>query len=285
MPRPDPEIRRWTSADGLTIVGDYYSAADPDAPLVILGHGGGQTRRSWRNVAPRLAQLGYTTIAYDLRGHGQSGWATEGGYTEASLVEDIAAICDALGRHDPILIGASAGGIAALTAIGLGRIQARGLCLIDIAPRTEMEGYHRIRAFMLAGMEGFATLHDAAVALAAYRNEAPRQNPANLAKVLTLGADGRYRWHWDPAFVAARHAEIATREARLNGFVAKLPCPVMLIRGGSSDMVSLEGAQAFMALAPRGRLVDIAGLGHMVTGDHSDVYLAAIRDFLSELAG
>src|SRR3546814_17870155 len=43
-------------------------------PPVLLAHGGGQTRRTWRKTMQQLAQHGYRSLAIDLRGHGESDW-------------------------------------------------------------------------------------------------------------------------------------------------------------------------------------------------------------------
>ena len=53
-----------------------------------------------------------------------------------------------------------------------------------------------------------------------------------------------------------------------------------LIRGGSSDLVSPEGAAAFLELVPHDRFTDIAGAGHMVVGDRNDAFAEAIVGFL-----
>src|SRR3546814_15228313 len=47
---------------------------------VILAHGGGQTRRAWKSVTRQLASHGFRTIAVDMRGHGESAWASDGAY-------------------------------------------------------------------------------------------------------------------------------------------------------------------------------------------------------------
>ena len=54
---------------------------DNDNPLVIMLHGGGQTRHSWKGVAAKIANLGFHVIAHDLRGHGESFWDHDGDYT------------------------------------------------------------------------------------------------------------------------------------------------------------------------------------------------------------
>lgn len=268
----------WTCADGTRIRGETQGAAHD--PTVILAHGGGQSRRSWSRVAPGLAERGFRVISYDMRGHGKSDWARDERYDEADLVSDLEAIVSETGAVEPILVGASAGGIACLAAIGTGKIRAAGLCLIDIAARTEKAGYDRIRNFMTAGKNGFSSLVEAAAALATYRGEPRPKNPIGLEKALRQGKDGRFYWHWDPAFLAVRHRDIDQREARLTQYLALLECPLRLVRGANSDMVSPEGARALLDACPHASFVDVAGVGHMVAADRNDAFAAALGGFL-----
>ncbi|MEQ9122681.1 MAG: alpha/beta fold hydrolase, partial [Alphaproteobacteria bacterium] len=71
---PDP-MHVWRGADGLDIAGDSWGP--PEGRLVLLLHGGGQTRHAWKGAGETLAEAGYRAIAFDARGHGDSGWAAE----------------------------------------------------------------------------------------------------------------------------------------------------------------------------------------------------------------
>ena len=51
------------------------------------------------------------------------------------------------------------------------RTVSSGLVLVDITPNSNPEGIERIRRFMQSGLDGFATLEDAAAAIAAYTPE------------------------------------------------------------------------------------------------------------------
>ena len=98
-------------------------------------------------------------------------------------------------------------------------------------------------------------------------------------------ADGRWVWHWDPAFVQGKFGSVdETRSLGnaplLTDAVASLRVPVLLVRGRSSDLLSEEGARDFMALAPHAEFADVAGAGHMVAGDRNEVFNRAILDFL-----
>src|SRR5690554_6123003 len=90
---------------------------DPAAPPVILLHGGGQTRYSWGRAARELAQSGYHVIALDLRGHGESEWATDGDYSLDAFVGDLRAVITSLDQP-PALVGASLGGATSLLCLG-----------------------------------------------------------------------------------------------------------------------------------------------------------------------
>lgn len=281
-----------TGRDGLRLAADV--AGDPADPPVILLHGGGQTRHSWGTTLQACADRGWYTIAFDLRGHGRSEWAADGDYTLDAFSGDVVAVARSL-PEPPVLVGASLGGLASLAAIGErpDETVARALVLVDVAPRIEEAGRDRIAAFMLDRMEsGFASLDEVADAIQAYNPHRPR--PANLdglAKNLRRGDDGRWYWHWDPAFVSGRlGAEDETRSSvvdphRLSNAARGVRIPTLLVRGRVSDLLSEEGAREFLELVPHARLVDVTGAGHMVAGDRNDLFNDAVVSFLEELRG
>lgn len=134
---PEPMFT-WRGAGGVAIAGDAWG--DPRGPLVLLQHGGGQTRHAWKGAGEKLGARGYWAVAFDARGHGDSDWAPDGAYGEDVMVEDLRCVIAALGRPRAALIGASLGGGTSLIAAGEGRVEASALILVDIAPRVEMDG-------------------------------------------------------------------------------------------------------------------------------------------------
>jgi pimeloyl-ACP methyl ester carboxylesterase len=137
---------------GVTLAADL--AGPPDAPTVVLLHGGGQTRHAWGGASAALARSNWRTVNIDLRGHGESDWAPDGVYDLDRFSTDVAAVAQQL--HRPVLVGASLGGLSSLLAIGEGRApNASALVLVDVAPRLEAQGVGRIRDFMAMGVEGF----------------------------------------------------------------------------------------------------------------------------------
>ncbi len=278
LPGTPIPMHRWSGAQGVSIAGDSWG--DPQGPLVLLQHGGGQTRHAWKNVGEQLGAAGYHAVSFDARGHGDSDWAPDGVYGQDIMVEDLRCVIAALGGRRPVLVGASMGGGTSLVAVGEDRVDATALVLVDIAPRIEPEGVQKIQAFMDQRPEGFNSLEEVAQAIGAYQpHRKPPKDLAGLAKNLRLTADGKYRWHWDPRFMTLRR-EMDKRLIRLEACASALALPTLLVRGGLSDVLSEEGAAAFLELCRHSEYVNITEAGHMVAGDRNDVFGRAVIDFL-----
>ena len=141
----------------------------------------------------------------------------------------------------------------------------------------------KILAFMTRNPDGFASLEEVADAIAGYQPH--RERPTRLqglAKNIRLGADGRYHWHWDPRFRQGRF-DLAQRQQRLEACARALRMPSLLVRGGMSDVLTDDGVQEFLALAPGTEYVNIASAGHMVAGDRNDAFGRAVVEFLTRV--
>jgi non-heme chloroperoxidase len=264
---------------------DVRIAADMAGPAggqpVVFLHGGGQTRASWKGALAAVARRGYRGVSLDLRGHGDSDWAADGDYQLDRFVDDLAEVLATL--HAPaVLVGASLGGLTSLLAVGDRGLPAAGLILVDVTPQLEPAGTSRIRDFMTGNPDGFASLEEAADAVAAYLPHRPRpKDPSGLAKNLRLRENGRLHWHWDPRFMSSDRAPRAGMPSdRLQDAARALKIPTLLIRGGLSEIVSPAGARAFLELAPHAEFVDVSGADHMVAGDANDAFNAAVLDFI-----
>jgi len=279
--RMQPRLVRFEGFEGIHLVGDEWG--DPDAWPVLLMHGGGQTRHAWGGTAQTLAEQGWRAVSIDLRGHGDSEWSLKGDYSFTAYSADCVAVSDELGRP-PVLVGASLGGVAAIIAEGgSDRVVSSGLVIVDITTRSNPEGLQRIHDFMSSGLEGFATLEDAADAIAAYTpNREKRVNPAGLMKVLRQKPDGRWYWHWDPRFIARGRTEAPREDFQklFDAALANIRVPTLLVRGLLSDIVTEEGVQQFLGAIPGSKLVDVGDAAHMVAGDQNDVFSNAVVDFL-----
>lgn len=251
-----------------------------DGLVVVLLHGGGQTRHSWSQTAGRLADLGYCVVNYDARGHGDSDWALNGRYTLESRAKDLRTVIDGVGAPFA-LIGASLGGATAIHTVAEG-LRPAALVLVDIAPNAEPAGVARVVRFMRSGDTGFATLEEAADAVAAYYPE--RERPADsqgLYRNLRRRADGRLYWHWDPAILDDQAGILGATLETSSRKLATVPgVATLLVRGLRSDVVSEATVTLFRDILPRLEILDVAGAGHMVAGDRNDIFTHGIGDFL-----
>lgn len=279
----EPTLTRFDGFEGIHLVADVWGA--PDAWPVLLMHGGGQTRHAWGGAAQSLAANGWRAISLDLRGHGDSEWALNGDYSFTAFASDAIAVADQLGRP-PVLVGASLGGVASIIAEGTSdRVVSSGLVIVDITHKSNPEGIDRIKDFMSSGLGGFATLDDAATAIAAYTPNRPKRvNPAGLMKVLRQKPDGRWYWHWDPAFISRGRTEVppADYQALFEAALAGIRVPTLLVVGKLSDVVTPEGTQAFLEQVQGAKHVDVGGASHMVAGDQNDAFATAVIDFLEQ---
>lgn len=283
--------RVFQGADGNRLVASEMG--QPGRPVLLL-HGGGQTRHAWNKTARLLAEAGWHAVALDQRGHGDSEWLADGCYAFPDYAADAAAVARQIAgehRRKPVVIGASLGGIAALLALETAAKPAfAGLVLVDIVPKMDPGGVAHVQGFMRArAAEGFASVEEAAEAVAAYLPHRPKPSSLEgLKKNLRLGPDRRWRWHWDPRFLDGPrcvNTDWDAVEARLIAAAKRLSVPTLLVRGGSSELVTPQAAAEFLALAPTAEYVDVAEARHMVAGDHNDVFARAILAFLAKRFG
>lgn len=272
--------RRYPVPDGISLAADV--GGDPSAPAVILTHGGGQTRHSWRGAMQELLQQGYHVINLDARGHGDSDWSPEAHYGLEVMAADLRAVMATL-PAPPALVGASMGGGVSLYVAGTEPGASVGvLVIVDLVPRPTAAGSNKIGEFMRARPDGFASLEEAADAVTAYYPHRPRpKDVSGLMKNLRL-RDGRLYWHWDPRFMepTKRPSKAPAYSERLLDAATRVTAPTLLVRGLQSDIVSEEGIAEFRQALPALEVFDVAEAGHMVAGDKNDAFNRGVIGFL-----
>ncbi len=280
----EPQTVKFRGVDDLVLVADEWNRgaeSAADRPTVLMLHGGGQNRHSWKKTGQILADQGLHVVALDSRGHGDSDRAPQANYSVDSLCADTLRVLDQIGR--PVaLIGASMGGMTGmLVADAAGPEKVTQLVLVDVVPRYEKSGSARIREFMFSHVHGFESLEAAAEAVAEYlpHRTKPR-SPEGLKKNLRH-RDGRWYWHWDPAFLTAPTDDPFIRVEKLEQAAINLTIPILLIRGKLSDVVSNEGVKDFLDKVPSAEFVELSNAGHTAAGDDNDAFSEAVVQFVS----
>lgn len=279
-----PRPVQYSGVDGIILAGDEWndgSAESTARPTILMLHGGGQNRHSWKNTGQILADRGFRVVAVDTRGHGDSDRAPEADYALESLTGDVLHVIDQIGTP-VVLIGASMGGLTGITvADEAGPEKVTKLVLVDVVPRFEKSGSARIRDFMFSHVHGFDSLEEAAAAVAEYLpHRAKPRSPEGLKKNLRF-RDGRWHWHWDPAFLTKPRDDPFERAEKMEDAAMRLQIPILLIRGKLSDVVSTEGVNDFLAKVPAAEFVELSAAGHTAAGDDNDAFSEVVVEFVT----
>ena len=270
-----PQTVKFRGVDDIVLIADEWNRgaeSAADRPTMLMLHGGGQNRFSWKNTGQILADEGLHVIALDSRGHGDSDRSSDASYSLETLCADTLKVLDQIDRP-VVLIGASMGGLTGILAASEAvPNQVTKLVLVDVVPRFEKSGSARIRDFMFNHVHGFDSLEEAADAVAAYLpHRAKPRSPEGLKKNLHY-RDGRWYWHWDPAFLTKPEDDPLMRVEKLEQAAIDLTIPILLIRGKLSDVVSIDGVKDFLQKVPGAEFVELSDAGHTAAGDDNDAF-------------
>jgi pimeloyl-ACP methyl ester carboxylesterase len=272
----------------------YVDWGNENAPALLLIHGGRDHCRNWDWVAERLSDR-YHTIAPDLRGHGDSEWATGGSYNEINYVYDIAQLVLQKQMTPVTIIAHSLGGSIALLYSGIFPETVKKVVAIEgLGPSPEMQSRwretaidERVRGWIQSKRENagrlprkYVTIEDAITRM---QDENKHLN-AEQARHLTIhGAvqneDGTYSWKFDNTVrMGSGPAGLSVEEQRF--IWSKITAPVLLVRGmesWASDPVSDGRIKHFK----NAKLANIERAGHWSHHDQLDKFMEHVEVFLA----
>jgi len=258
--------RYWYSAEGLRLHFRDYEGPHEKPPILCIP---GLTRnvRDFEPVADRYAG-DWRVIAVDLRGRGESEPDPDPShYAPHYYVADIMKLLDQLGIADAVFIGTSLGGICTMLLASTDADRIAGAMLNDIGPLIDQEGIDRIGTYV--GRESsFATWEDAAQALAERnRDKFPLWNAADwnqfAHRICVERSDG-IEFDYDMAISQNfRAATEGPQGANWNLYEALAGRPLLILRGGLSDLLSQEIAEQMVERLPDDvELVVVPDVGH-----------------------
>ena len=253
----------------------------PDAPPVVLLHGGHQSAHSWDLVSLHLAQR-FRVLALDQRGHGDSEWARDVSYSNHEMSLDAEAFIGELGLQRPILMGHSMGGRNAMLLTRRNPSLLRALVIVDVGPELSDRGRAVISGFVRDNEE-FDDLDHFVRNVQQYDPYRSRAHIERTVKYNMLQrADGKFVSKCDanPRRLGivrgtGPQENITLEEARA------FDLPVLLVRGADSRILTADAAERFRDALPHGTLGTVPNCGHNVHGQNTKGFIEAVDGFLT----
>src|SRR3984885_4997854 len=216
----------------------YLEWGRPDAPVIVLLHGGHQSAHSWDLVSLHLAQ-NYRVLALDQRGHGDSEWARDVVYSNHEMSLDAEAFIEAMGLEAPIVIGHSMGGRNTMLLLRRNQAIARAAVIVDVGPELSDKGRAAIAGFVQGNQE-FDDLEHFVRNVRQYDPYRSREHIERTVKYNMLErADGKYVSKCDST---PRRLGIVRASGPLENITlddaARLDLPVLLVRGEHSNILA-----------------------------------------------
>lgn len=270
----------------------YVDWGNPEAPPLILQHGGRDHCRSWDWVAEELAK-DWHVIAPDLRGHGDSAWAPDGNYEMNMFVYDFAQLVHTLGHDQVTIVSHSLGGNIATRFTGLYPEKVRKLVNIEglgpspqVLAERQAQGYaNRFRKWIDDRRKASGRIPRRYPTIEAAFARMKEENSFltdEQARHLTIhGAsrneDGTFSWKFDPYLNVWPFDEVP--QDRTNELWSQITCPVLLLYGADSWASNPEKDGRAMVFKDY-RVVEFENAGHWLHHDQFDRFMGEIRAFL-----
>jgi pimeloyl-ACP methyl ester carboxylesterase len=270
----------------------YVDWGNPDAPPLLLLHGGRDHCRNWDWVAEALRDE-WHIIAPDLRGHGDSQWSPDGSYWMAGYLYDVAQLVHQQRLAPVTIIAHSLGGVIALRYAGIYPDAVKKLVSIeglgppparlkerekDIATRMD-EWIREQRTLSGRLPRKYASIEDAFKRM---QEENPHLT-AEQARHLTVhgvnqNEDGTYSWKFDNYVRAWAPYDMRGRDIQL--LWSRIACPTLLMYGTESWAGNPE-ADGRARHFRHAQVVGVDRAGHWLHHDRLDEFLRIVRGFLA----
>jgi len=283
----------------------YLDWGKPDLRPAVFLHGHGLTAHTWDLVSLALRSR-LRCFTPDLRGHGDSEWSPVLDYRVETHAADAERFLRQVSVAPAVLVGMSLGGLIALRAAAEAGDLVRALVIVDIGPSSagkfraapDRAAPDRAGSDQGDGPRQPVNVFSAPVELESVEEFVqhslafnPRRDPVllrgSLLHNLRQLPNGRWTWKYDQRPLLRTRPE--NGENRDDGMSTTWPltervdCPVLVVRGGSSDILSRHGAADLAGRFRDGRWAEVPDAGHSVQGDNPAAFVSALQSFLADI--
>lgn len=272
----------WTTIRGLRIHSLEWGRKD--APVIVMLHGLSGFCHDWDDFAPALEDS-YRLIGLDQRGFGESDRAPDKAYAPPDFARDLKAFADQTGLTSFTLLGHSLGGRSAILFTAHNAQLVERLIVVDAAPSMNPAGSKRVLERIATSPESYASLE---AAVTAFQPLFPKFSPERLGRRLTQylapHPGGGFAIKRDPIFRERSQKALAGHAApqeEIWPLLGKITCPILLLRGEKSDMLTPDLVERMVQENGRIRFVEIPDAAHNIPAEQPLAMARAVRRFLT----
>ena len=271
---------------------NYADWGNPDAPPLLLIHGGRDHCRSWDWVAEEL-RGDWHIIAPDLRGHGDSAWSPDGNYEMSAFVYDLAQLVHQLNLAPVTIVAHSMGGSIATRYTGLYPENVRKLVAIEgLGPSPKIEAERdaigirtRFRKWIddkrsAAGRQPkrYPTLEAALERMKGENTYLTDEQARHLTiHGISRNEDGTWSWKFDNYLNIWAAFDMSRDD--LHAIWAAITCPILMMYGANSWASNPEKDGRIKHFSTA-RVVEFENAGHWLHHDQFDRFMREIKAFL-----
>ncbi len=289
MTLPHP-ISRFFFSQGLRL--HYVDWGNPEAPPLLLVHGGQDHCRNWDWVANDLAK-DWHIIAPDLRGHGDSDWSPGGAYVMSNYIQDLVQLIHQQKLAPVSIVAHSMGGNIALRTSGIYPELVKQIVAIEglgpsptrLVERAEKGIAKRMREWIedrrrhaARPPRRYASIEEA---FARMQEQNKHLSPAQARHLTEHGVnqneDGSYSWKFDNE--TRNWMPFDMSQAEIESLWQAIECPTLLLYGKES-WASNPVEDGRIAHFRTARVISYERAGHWVHHDRLEAVLADLRGFL-----
>jgi cobalt-zinc-cadmium efflux system protein len=247
----------------------YHAWGNPSNPKVLVCvHGLTRRGSDFKTLAEAMSQ-DYYVVCPDVVGRGDSDRLQNPMlYAVPQYVADMATLVKQLGVKQVDWFGTSMGGLIGMVYASMPQNPIRRMLINDVGPRIEPEAIKRLGSYVGQAFS-FANRADALQRLneicASFGTHTPEEWEIYNGPML-MQKEGLWVMHYDP--------DISVPFASVNPLMAKagemamwhafkqIHIPMLIVRGGESDLLSAKTVAEMCKLNPYIRSIEIPGVGH-----------------------
>lgn len=261
----------------------YRLFGEPGRTPALIVHGLSYFSHDWIEPAARIA-TDRQVAAMDMRGFGDSSWSKD--YSVPAMAADLPALMDHLGWDNAVLIGHSMGGRSCTWCAAEWPQRVAGLVLVDYSPDIAPGGSRRVAETVAGTPDTFAGVDEAMTWFGADPHSPKGAHKRARFEAYLKAVPGGYAIKRDTHFRDEFRHRLATGERPKPGVdlwdaLARVVCPVLVLRGMRSDMFAGETVPKVKKTNPRIRLREVDA-GHNIPEENLEAFVRETRAFMRE---